>query len=278
MTNLSNNKEILSPVFRKIEEESKIRIELTVCMHEPAKESDNDFIIHSVNGCSNPAEYYHHVFYICAKLLRETLNAADEMTLEAKIYLLSEARQRLRLLNHIYRPGRLGNGFDGAPSDLVFSHAEYHSREALSLPHYAIDRVLQLTSPFALAWKSVLSEFDQRFNYLTTYIEYMEDKSLGKPGSTPRTKLPVRLTVAQLACFIKGCQELEIFDVESTSELCRILSDMIQTLRTNTISPKSLRNHIEGPSPEAIDHTILNLQRVTHVLQLMKKRLHDQGK
>jgi len=232
----------------QLKEESNIVIKFSVCMSEPGKNPGQDFMIRSVNDFKEPVEFYNHVYYLFANVLLEAMTSCQE-----------ESKGRTDVS-------------DGAQG-IVFNHPEFMLSEPLTIPKYALDRVLFLTKEYAISWNSIVDEFIHKIAYLRDLDEYTNWKpDPEKPNKKP-PKLPLKLTVAQFAVFARACMDLEIFDVSSVAELTRILPAMISTLRTTEISAKSLRNHMESISIEDIDRTVFDLRKILQYLNVMKNKM-----
>jgi hypothetical protein len=64
-----------------------------------------------------------------------------------------------------------------------------------------------------------------------------------------------------------AANKVKIMVSDSVSELIRIAAAICKTPKSPEISSKSLRNHFDNPSPEAIRATIIDLQRIMQVLR-----------
>jgi len=256
----------------QLKEESNIVIKFSVCMSEPGKNPGQDFMIRSVNDFKEPVEFYNHVYYLFANVLLEAMTSCQEESKEIRVLFLSHVKESFGGFKRVCRHEGRTDVSDGAQG-IVFNHPEFMLSEPLTIPKYALDRVLFLTKEYAISWNSIVDEFIHKIAYLRDLDEYTNWKpDPEKPNKKP-PKLPLKLTVAQFAVFARACMDLEIFDVSSVAELTRILPAMISTLRTTEISAKSLRNHMESISIEDIDRTVFDLRKILQYLNVMKNKM-----
>jgi len=272
MKHLDILKQGLEESLSQLKAESNIEIRFKVCMHEPGKASADDFVIHSVNGYTKPCDFYNRVYFLFASHLSEARKISTEVSKETRVLFMQHVKEDIKSFQRVCCQCS-PYSHETAGHSVIFNQPGLIPDEPLSIPRYALDRVLYLTKEYAISWNSIVDEFISKIKYLSDLDEYTTwSPDQEKPG-TKQPKLPLKMTVAQFAVFIKACMDPELFDVPSVAELTRILPSVISTIRTSDISPKSLRNHMESVSIEDVDYTISNLQQLTHNLRLLRNRV-----
>ena len=86
-------------------------------------------------------------------------------------------------------------------------------------------------------------------------------------------KLPVRLSVPQLSCFMRSFYENRAFGTGNKSEIFRFLAASCKSTRQDTISASSIRNHFNCPDQHTITFCITELRRTIAILQGLENRL-----
>ncbi len=267
---------LLDMAFDRLEHEAGISIVFSVCFPGDSTAGGKEFVIHSVNGCDTAEKFRRHTGELLDEMLFKIHQEASRMGKDEGVLFAIQACERLASLRNAVRFERSSKRGVLPHKSWIFSNPSFCSKSNIPLPNFALNSVLRLTSPYAFAWKSLLSACAERLRDVEFYLRCFGNKPVATAAEVPsRYKLMIDSAVPELACFMFAAHEAGLVRVGSKQELYRLCSEMFSTERAQVISPKSFRNHYDYPTPEALRETKNNLHLM---LSAINKRLnHIEG-
>ncbi len=114
-----------------------------------------------------------------------------------------------------------------------------------------LEIILDKIIHFSQCWHQSISRTKTRLCVLEVVAEYLPCEPVYKL-TPPKEKVMLNTTVEHLAVLLKIFFNVDFFDVPHKSELYRFISNTFCTPGTPNISPNSLKNHFNMPTPEAL--------------------------
>jgi hypothetical protein len=132
---------------------------------------------------------------------------------------------------------------------------------------------MRQTRRHAWIYYLIMKKLDERINNMAdaSFILSMLQPSL--PQKTIHSKFRLSCTVAYLGALLRVLSDKKIIEIPNISSFCRLISPFLSTERQEKISPESLRNYIDHPTPEVL--TILN-EEFKNYQRYTEKFIHRQ--
>ncbi len=251
---------LLDSAFDRLEEEANIRIRFSLCFNGEAEAGNREFIIHSVNGCESSEQFRRKLELLTAAFLDQIHQKAMKMDREQCTLFLAQCVERLqRLRNEAHYDRRIAV-FSGKHPCWVFHHPSFDCEQGQTLPSFALNAVLRLTSSYAFAWKTALACCCERLRDIEFYLSVVGNRLPATASEVPPfSKLMVKSPVPALACFIYAAMDAGLIHAGTKQELYRLCCEMFRTSNAPEISPKSFRSHFDYPTSETLQETKNNL-------------------
>ena len=184
------------------------------------------------------------------------------------VHFLTDAHKRSELLLKIVQKEHAFDPVKGSRDTWLFVNPAFRCNDINGIPPWLRVQLIRRAHFFAYSWKKVIRNLVTDLRYIVTSCKYpLHDLNPAEQAKITRLKLHLGVPVAQYGCFMWAASNLKIMVSESVSELIRIAAAICNTPKSPEISSKSLRNHFDNPSPEAIRATIIDLQRIMQVLR-----------
>ncbi len=248
-------------VLRDLEEASRIRIE---CRQADEKNHGmtGNLLIVSVNGCASCTGFLHLMEHLRAQTterLRENLAQVSPADLDAFFNLL--LRRLRKILNTVVvikypwpaereqqRAGWCVKMVDCRCVGDITSNKE------------TIDEVVCLTRRYAKIYYLELKKLEERFNSLAGASLAIFFSSKGIPAGRPGQKFRLSCTVAFFCAMLRILCDRNIVENPNIAELCRRIAASCSTARHENLSPQSLRNCFDDPSPETLEELLAEVR------------------
>lgn len=256
----------LNEMFGEINQASSIVIGFNAVKHGKPLTGQNAIRLVSVNGFKSFGEFAAAIAHMQDHLIGKIIEFSGKLDLRDKRALLLQAigcSRRLiyftlpvsqpanachptRLRAMIFKaPSFTCNGTGAVPGD--------ETRECL----------LRLTRRYAWLWQMHAEDLIQELCCFLYQVEFWPALSTaGNNITSIHEKIPVNGNVSALAALSRLFFEHKAIALDNKSKFCRLVADMFCTPKQPQISPKSLKNHFDSPSPETIDFICAELRKM----------------
>ena len=120
--------------------------------------------------------------------------------------------------------------------------------------------VIRQTKRHARLAYLVFKQMEERMNYFSCTTECPTTLLENLPGNVPKTKFRLACSVQYLGAFLGTLIDRQLLENPNISELCRRVAATFITIRTESISPLSLRNAIHTPDPQALEQLLMDFE------------------
>ena len=272
MKNLDSIPHILNGIFRELEKATDVNVTINQApgMRQEAsgKRQEAQGTRHEgsgfleVNGYNTSTEFYSQISRLCSEARLSIVDSLSGLDETEKAVMLIAAFNRVSQLKQkistIILPGEPCGEERVIYVQLKgFTHLTLIAGpDQTPSPSATSPSLLFRLNPFADQMKRALYILSHQLIDLATLLEHHKDICVGgtpQPTAAPRVKkLRLRVSVSLSAAFLRILYDDNLFEIPNKSEFCRIFAAFISTTQQNEVSPLSLRNHFNNPSPECL--------------------------
>ncbi|MEI6682443.1 MAG: hypothetical protein WCO44_07435 [Bacteroidota bacterium] len=240
-----------------LEEASRIRIECRRADNKNPAVSGN-LVILSVNGCNTSSSFLHLMEHLRAQtmdMLRENLGQVSAGDTEAFFGLL---QRRLRKIIHavVVMKFPLHDENRQNRATWVMKMVNCRLEGEQTQDRVTMEEAVGLTRRHAWIYYLVLKKLEEWLNSLTGASLGIMVLSKGLFSGMPNRKFRLSCTVSFFCAMLRLLCDRNIFENPNISELCRSIAAGCSTSRQENLSPHSLRNHFDDPSPETLEELL----------------------
>ena len=121
-----------------------------------------------------------------------------------------------------------------------------------------LEAMFQTSRP-AWVYYLELKKLEERIRSLAGGVIFLPATTPGVPVVKQYEKFRLNCSVSFLGAWLRMACDRDLIERPNISGLCRHFSENYCTARQENISPRSLRNHIDNPSPEALEEVMMDL-------------------
>ena len=269
----SIHERLLDSTFEKAEEESKITITFDCEMDDTDEKGVAQFTLRDVNGFSDHKNYFQHITSLFTEIRQQTIRDVAKLPATEKYDFLQSANARLQTLCSTIRLEPVYQSSGIVQDVCVFNQPKFRgSREgklSMSNPGILSGKATNYAQAWGFAIEETLSQFSSILVFHECYMSGMAEKAT----APIIRKLPLRISVAQLACFMRAFRENGVLGIDNKSEICRITAAICQTHHQEIISADSIRNHFNYPESSTITFCISEFRRAIANRQALENQL-----
>ncbi len=246
---------LIDNILADLEAAARIRIDCQSV--DKTNSTEGDILrVTAVNDMISACHFFHYMEHLRVEAmnkLRETLPQIATSDMEA---FFDQMLRRVRKISHSVEVNRSSVPTDNHGMTVYWArrslNCRYHYRNTQE-PE-VVRAALVNTRRHALTYYLVLKKLEDRIKCCAGAALGIQFTPLTFHGIKQGTKFKLTCSVAFLSAFLRILCDRNLVENPNVSELCRRIAAACCTSRQENLSPHSLRNCFDNPTPEVLEN------------------------
>lgn len=272
MKNSDSFLHLLNGIFREFSAAAMISLQYTRSMLPDRAQPAVPRLL-AVNGYASFKAFASFLLHLRASLLDEVVTSLADLDATGKHQFLQQAVRAARALTRCTVSGPGGSPVSRIPvlREIFFAKPSFLLDGAVHQPPEEVRKELLWQSRWhAWYWQLTVEALVSELSSFLYQVHFLP--VIRQPGKGPvRDRIPVKTSVQTLAAFGRLLFDNRAFDLNNKEKFCRLVADCFCTIRQKNISPGSLRNHFDAPTPETLSLLMAEMRKMMQNSQRLRR-------
>jgi hypothetical protein len=253
---------LIDDVLGELEMAAQIRIDCIAVSETDLTPNDMRVMVVAVNGMEKAWQYLHLIEHLKTKALarfREVIPQIDPGDLDTFI---DQALRRIRRMacSVIIIEYDTCEKVSHRETYWSFGQMQCFLEDVESYDPLVYLDAMGQTSRYAWIYYLEMKRLEERIGSFAGAMLTLPVKSPAEEKNITGQKIMLNCTVGFLGALVRVACDRGLIDRPNVSGLCRWIAENFSTIRQENLSPRSIRNHFDDPSPEMLEKVEMELQ------------------